>query len=99
MRFLFERKKLVIEPSGASALAALLAGRWIDGARAGGVLSGGNIVADVRVARRPARLTRGEHIAEHRQRLAVGCPGAAAYPTTTPSPPGPGGRARTGAAP
>ena len=27
MRFLFERMKIVVEPSGASALAALLAGR------------------------------------------------------------------------
>jgi threo-3-hydroxy-L-aspartate ammonia-lyase len=46
MRFLFERMKLVVEPSGASALAALLAGRAApDGGRVGVVLSGGNIDA------------------------------------------------------
>jgi threonine dehydratase len=48
MRFLFERVKLVVEPSGACALAALLAGRIdLDGAqRVGVVLSGGNVDAD-----------------------------------------------------
>jgi len=46
MRFLFERMKTVAEPSGASALAALLAGR-IDasGARVGVTISGGNVTA------------------------------------------------------
>jgi threo-3-hydroxy-L-aspartate ammonia-lyase len=44
MRFAFERLKLVLEPSGASALAALLHGRAdVAGARAGVVLSGGNV--------------------------------------------------------
>ena len=44
MRFAFERLKLVIEPSGATALAALLDGR-IDarGKRIGVVISGGNV--------------------------------------------------------
>jgi threo-3-hydroxy-L-aspartate ammonia-lyase len=44
MRFAFERLKLVLEPSGASALAALLAGK-VDarGLRAGVILSGGNV--------------------------------------------------------
>jgi threo-3-hydroxy-L-aspartate ammonia-lyase len=44
MAFLFDRMKLVAEPSGAAALAALLAGR-IDasGARVGVVVSGGNV--------------------------------------------------------
>jgi threo-3-hydroxy-L-aspartate ammonia-lyase len=44
MAFLFDRMKLVAEPSGASALAALLAGR-IDaaGARVGVIVSGGNV--------------------------------------------------------
>ncbi len=44
MRFAFERLKLVLEPSGASALAALLAGR-VDtaGRRTGVILSGGNV--------------------------------------------------------
>jgi threonine dehydratase len=44
MRFAFERLKLVLEPSGASALAALLHGR-VDaaGLRAGVILSGGNV--------------------------------------------------------
>lgn len=47
MRFLFERMKLVVEPSGACAVAALLAGRVaVDGQRIGVVLSGGNIGAD-----------------------------------------------------
>ncbi|WP_407655899.1 pyridoxal-phosphate dependent enzyme [Capillimicrobium parvum] len=47
MRFLFERCKLVVEPSGACALAALLAGRVeLDGAqRIGVTLSGGNVDA------------------------------------------------------
>jgi threonine dehydratase len=44
MRFLFERMKLVAEPSGAIALAALLSGRLkLEGARVGVVVSGGNI--------------------------------------------------------
>lgn len=47
MRFLFERSKLAVEPSGASALAALLAGAVVPArsARVGVVLSGGNIGA------------------------------------------------------
>ncbi len=46
MRFAFERLKLVMEPSGASALAALLGGK-IDasGRRVGVVVSGGNVDA------------------------------------------------------
>ena len=46
MRFLFERVKTVAEPSGASAFAALLAGR-IDaaGLRVGVTISGGNVTA------------------------------------------------------
>jgi threonine dehydratase len=44
MRFLLERMKLVVEPSGASALAALLAGRvGARGRRVGVILSGGNV--------------------------------------------------------
>jgi threo-3-hydroxy-L-aspartate ammonia-lyase len=47
MRWAFERVKLVLEPSGACALAALLAGR-VDVAeqRVGVVLSGGNVSAE-----------------------------------------------------
>jgi threonine dehydratase len=46
MRFLFERVKLVVEPSGAAGVAALLAGRLpAPGARVGVVLSGGNVGA------------------------------------------------------
>lgn len=46
MRFAFERLKLVLEPSGASALAALVAGRFEPrGRRVGVVLSGGNVDA------------------------------------------------------
>lgn len=44
MRFAFERLKIVVEPSGATALAALLAGRLENvPARVGLILSGGNI--------------------------------------------------------
>jgi threo-3-hydroxy-L-aspartate ammonia-lyase len=44
MRVLFERCKLVVEPSGASALAAVLAGRVdVAGRRVGVTLSGGNV--------------------------------------------------------
>ena len=46
MRFAFERLKLVIEPSGASALAALLFGKLdLRGKRVGVVISGGNVDA------------------------------------------------------
>jgi threonine dehydratase len=46
LRFAFDRLKLVLEPSGASGLAALLAGRLRGGggvARIGVILSGGNV--------------------------------------------------------
>jgi threonine dehydratase len=44
MRLLFERLKVVAEPSGASALAALLAGRIaLRGGTVGIVISGGNV--------------------------------------------------------
>ncbi|WP_211233046.1 pyridoxal-phosphate dependent enzyme [Solirubrobacter soli] len=47
MRYLFERQKLVVEPSGASALAAILAGLIdVRGLRVGVILSGGNIAID-----------------------------------------------------
>lgn len=47
MRFLFERMKLVVEPSGASALTALMTGK-VDGRgkRVGVTISGGNIGVD-----------------------------------------------------
>jgi threo-3-hydroxy-L-aspartate ammonia-lyase len=45
MRLLFERAKLVVEPSGASAFAAVLAGR-VDGDPIGAVLSGANVSAE-----------------------------------------------------
>jgi threo-3-hydroxy-L-aspartate ammonia-lyase len=46
MRFAFDRLKVVLEPSGATALAALLAGRIAArGRRVGVVLSGGNVGA------------------------------------------------------
>jgi threonine dehydratase len=44
MALLFDRMKLVVEPSGAVGVAALLAGR-VDGGRIGVVLSGGNVGA------------------------------------------------------
>ena len=47
MRFCFERLKLVVEPSGATALTAVLQGRVaVTGQRVGVVLSGGNTGAD-----------------------------------------------------
>lgn len=47
MRYLFERQKLVVEPSGSSALAAVLSGVVdVRGLRVGVVLSGGNIAVD-----------------------------------------------------
>jgi threonine dehydratase len=46
MRFAFERLKLVLEPSGAAALAALLSRKLdVAGLRVGAVLSGGNVDA------------------------------------------------------
>jgi threonine dehydratase len=46
MLFAFDRMKVVLEPSGACALAALLAGRvHLPGRRVGVVLSGGNVGA------------------------------------------------------
>ena len=46
MRFAFERVKLVLEPSGAVGIAALLSGAVVDAGRVGVVLSGGNVGAD-----------------------------------------------------
>ena len=46
MRFLFERLKLVAEPGGAAAVAALLAGKVELGDAVGVLVSGGNIGAD-----------------------------------------------------
>ncbi|MFI5937630.1 threonine/serine dehydratase [Actinoplanes sp. NPDC051494] len=43
MRFAFERMRVVIEPSGATGLAALLSGRLKVSGRVGVVISGGNI--------------------------------------------------------
>jgi len=45
MRFVWERLKLVVEPSGAVPVAALLAG-LVPGDRVGVVLSGGNVDLD-----------------------------------------------------
>lgn len=47
MRLLFDRMKIVVEPSGASAFAAVLANtERFAGQRVGVILSGGNIAAD-----------------------------------------------------
>jgi len=44
MRFLWERVKLVVEPTGALAVAALMTGRVkLPGQRVGVILSGGNV--------------------------------------------------------
>ena len=46
MRFLFERVKIVAEPSGATAVAALVAGKIdVRGQKAGVIISGGNVDA------------------------------------------------------
>jgi threonine dehydratase len=45
MRFLFERLKLVVEPSGAAAVAAVMTGK-VSGRRVGAVISGGNVGAE-----------------------------------------------------
>jgi threonine dehydratase len=45
MRFAFERLKLVVEPSGAVGIAALLAG-LVEAPSTGVVISGGNVAAD-----------------------------------------------------
>ena len=46
MRFAFERLKLVVEPSGAVGIAALLQGKVVSGGRIGVIVSGGNVGAD-----------------------------------------------------
>ncbi len=47
MRFAFERMKLVVEPSGGAALAALLSGKIaVAGTSVGIIISGGNVDAD-----------------------------------------------------
>ena len=47
MAFLFDRMKLVAEPSGAAAVAAILAGKVrVGGLRVGAVISGGNVGVD-----------------------------------------------------
>ncbi|GAA4534820.1 pyridoxal-phosphate dependent enzyme [Amycolatopsis samaneae] len=43
MRFAFERLKIVVEPSGATGIAALLSGKVAAAGRAGVIVSGGNI--------------------------------------------------------
>lgn len=59
MRFAFERMKLVIEPSGAAAIAALLFDKIpIAGARVGVIISGGNVDPQ----RYAALLSEGAHV-------------------------------------
>jgi threonine dehydratase len=44
MRFLWERMKIVVEPSGAVSLAGVLSGQiHVQGKRVGVIISGGNI--------------------------------------------------------
>jgi threonine dehydratase len=45
VRFLFFQTKLVVEPSGALGVAALLSGDWRGSGRIGVILSGGNLDA------------------------------------------------------
>lgn len=47
VRFLFERTKLVVEPSGALGIAALLSGAVAPGGRTGVLISGGNVDPEV----------------------------------------------------
>ncbi len=47
VRFLFQRLKLVVEPSGALGIAALLSGAVEPGARTGVLISGGNVDPEV----------------------------------------------------
>jgi threonine dehydratase len=48
LRFAFERLKIVIEPTGALALAAILSGAIdVRGCRVGAILSGGNVSAEI----------------------------------------------------
>ena len=47
VRFLFERLKLVVEPSGALGVAALLSGAVTPGSRTGVLISGGNVDPNV----------------------------------------------------
>ncbi|GAA2792741.1 threonine ammonia-lyase [Crossiella cryophila] len=46
MRFAFERLKIVLEPSGATPIAALLTGKLAGARRVGAILSGGNIAPE-----------------------------------------------------
>jgi threonine dehydratase len=47
MRLLWERLRIVVEPSAAVPVASLLSGRlMLDGARAGVILTGGNVDLD-----------------------------------------------------
>ena len=50
VKFLFYRMKLVVEPSGALGLAALLSRAVVPKGRVGIILSGGNIDADTMTA-------------------------------------------------
>ncbi len=59
VRFLFERAKLVVEPSGALGVAAILEGKVELAGRAGVVLSGGNVDAAVMAAILEGRLPLG----------------------------------------
>jgi threonine dehydratase len=69
MRVLFERLKLVVEPSGASALAAVLSGRVdVAGLRVGVTLSGGNVDATRfagLIGAQPSRASRAARTAGH----------------------------------
>jgi threonine dehydratase len=55
MRFVMERMKVVVEPAGAAAVAALLTGRAgdVSGARVGAIISGGNVDLGAVVPRFP----------------------------------------------
>jgi threonine dehydratase len=64
MKLLFERCKLVVEPSGAAALAGVLAGRIAAGTRTAVILSGGNVEASQlgQLLGRPGNLATGSAI-------------------------------------
>jgi threo-3-hydroxy-L-aspartate ammonia-lyase len=61
MAFLFERLKVVVEPSGAAGVAALLTGRvpHVEGRRVGVIVSGGNVAPERFASLITARPSRG----------------------------------------
>ena len=89
MRLVWERLKLVVEPSGAVALAALIAGRGpVAGRRVGVILSGGNVDLDrlpwrAAIPARAPAAAGGIH--DHRRQALADRATRPCWPTTTRS--------------